>query len=284
MSREKFCEGGITLTRNERPPAPGTDAYEQRLAFANLVLSVEDLLDPNGAMKPGAQAIIVQRFHYDRLFMASITDPDNIWFYTDSNVSLENIKELYHAYAPAALRVTCLLQHFPRHRWTGADTVTKKLALFSGTNNLLYRCGVQWLMISIAVPRPVAGGTTAGLEFDLESLEGSGEEDDTLVVANNDAGDSHRIDHSDRSAEFFKGENNKAKNFITSDPKTVALLLANIHHGLDQLLRYKLYLHGESWMRVRMTLPPQKVKRGVTGLLKQDQTELNVRVACACCG
>ena len=83
------------------PPGPGSEAYEHRQAFLDLVLPVDDAVDSeSGAVKGRAEATIEQRYSYERLFHGDIRNADAIICYAKSfeeEFSDDEIKDLYVA-------------------------------------------------------------------------------------------------------------------------------------------------------------------------------------------
>jgi hypothetical protein len=213
------------------------------------------LVEQSGDFKPSGESRLVQRYRYDSLFQDDLSDGDYIWVYSSTGATDEDIKQLYKAEAPAALGVNSLLQHFPRHRWTGAKEIFQAVLLLAGTHKLLLRCGCKWLLITIEVPRWPAFRVRAAevaiadadVEADAESLPDEEEAPQIAPLQDNSAQGEHVTDHSTKSAMFFAGERKKAKVFIKSDPLGTATACSQMQACLDDMQRHKLYVSGAKW-------------------------------------
>ena len=122
------------------PPPSIDDPVSQRLiAFVDVVLPLDSVLDSHGDIKPGASARMVQRAKYTRMFAEDISDEIHFKYYTMSTWTDSHIREYVRKEAPLIL-LPRALDLFPRHRWTGAQEVLAATTLLYGTHGLLQRC------------------------------------------------------------------------------------------------------------------------------------------------
>ena len=67
-----------------------------------------------------------------------------------------------------------LLDHFPEHRWTGAQEVLQNVAVFVGTHGLFEPCMCIWLDITLEVPRPTSLAAIGYLESSSDEEDNEG--------------------------------------------------------------------------------------------------------------
>ncbi len=97
-----------------------------------------------GDWQPGAVSAQIQRSFFDECFDGDIKDPNHIFLHVERDAPGEEvIIAKFRQDVPRAL-LPDLLQHFPRHRWTGAQEVVLNVALLAAMHNLLEQVLALW--------------------------------------------------------------------------------------------------------------------------------------------
>ena len=138
------------------PEAVPKEATEYRAALLDLCLPVQTLGLDQCTFRKGALAINEQRLNYEATFTGDIRDR-RVWHHVSPQdpATDEEIKAKLQRRGVAAL-MPCLLQVFPRHRWTGSQRVFRSMSLVACTHNLLQDTLLLWLSGDIPRPRQTA--------------------------------------------------------------------------------------------------------------------------------
>ena len=238
-------EACVAKLRIVRGGAIHPEAFAFKKAFLDLVLPSGDLVNADTqCWRSGGMARTMTRYMFDQYFNGDIRDTHHVWHHvavdgpSDEQICDGFLKEAAFALLPA------MLDHFPRHRWTGAGKVICSAALFAGTHGLLHSVVPQWLD-----GRRSARGAAAAAEPAAPAVVSDGyvsEPDDNPVVA--EFGDSGV---SKPTEETWSDWNSRMKvdavQWALSNPAAALHVLAVVVQPLSRLIEDFLFLAGERW-------------------------------------
>ena len=237
----------LRIVRGQDFRSSDPQAFEHREALVNLLLPRGNLTTQSGSWRSRSMSRHLVRSRYDRYFNGNIQDSDFVWhFAAPGGLNDEALKVEFCREAPSIL-LPRLLDHFPRHRWTGAHEVVCEVALFSATHNLLAESVSIWCSTlgTEVHPKPQATEVDQPAILPIDDGYSSDElqERDGLLAMNSTGVAGQPQD--------WHEMNNKAKvdvkAWVASNPTSTMLVLAVALGPLATLRDHYLLASGVKW-------------------------------------
>ena len=229
----------------------GDPAFEQRVAFLNVVLPINKVIGANAEYRAGALATAKARHAYEAVFHADIADTSHIDFYPLGEESDAEIRDFVADSAGDAL-LPQMLPYFPRHKWKGAQLCNTLVALLAGTHGLL---SVVYAWLGAAPPQSPSSHDAPAPAL-ADAAEGYESEDDAqpvvvqsqIVPSSGGPSETFQIDAKEVVwSEFNKRMKGDTVKFVASNPRPIVLVMAIVGSVMDRLMNERLHLASEKW-------------------------------------
>ena len=199
--------------------------------------------EQSGTWRPGSVSRHLIRSLYDRYFNGDIQDSAYIWHYAlPDGPSDDDLREEFRREAPFIL-LPHLLKHFPRHRWTGAQSVIASVALFSATHDLLAQSVPIWVGTLGAdmttQPQQIQDDARA-----IGSDEGYASDTESKALVPMDIGAAGAQPNWEKVNKQAKMD---VKTWAKSDHTACMIILALAGAPLSSLMEHFLFVSGTAW-------------------------------------
>jgi hypothetical protein len=225
------------------------DASRHRTAFLDVVRPRGSFVDEDTqAWLPGSMSQATARFLYDSLFNGDIRDSEHVWHHAPvDGPSDDDIRLAFKQHAALAL-LPAMMNHFPRHRWTGAHKVICSATLFAGTHGLLHTVMPKWLD-PVGKRRKALAESRVAQAVAVEDGYASESEHVENPAPAVHAAASASADQSSHERWVAWNEENRGNALVwaLSDPHVVLRILAIVALPISKLIEDFLRLAGEKW-------------------------------------